>query len=61
MNDYSVRRLALILAVQSEIEGMKYQNKIAELNNQMIIYDSDDFEAKATELRNLASAHDEQL
>jgi hypothetical protein len=61
MNDYSVRRLALILAVQSEIEGMKSQNKIAELNNQMIIYDSDDFEAKAIELRNLAYAHDEQL
>jgi hypothetical protein len=61
MNNYDVKRLALILAIQAEIEGMKAENKFREINGHDLTYGDGDFEIKATELRNLAYAHDEQL
>lgn len=57
-----VKRLALILAVQAEIEGMKAENTQRELRKSSIIaYDEDAFQAKAEELRNLVHANDIQL
>jgi len=61
MNNYDVRRLALVLAIQAEIEGMKAENKYREINCHDLTYGDGDFEVKATELRNLVYSHDEQL
>lgn len=61
MNDYTVRRLALVLAVQAEIEGMKAENMRREQQGCSMAWTETDFCQKAEELRNLAYAHDEQL
>ena len=61
MNDYyNVKRLALVLAVQAEIEGMKAQNIACSARNPKF-YSEEEFNNKAEDLRNLAYAHDEQL
>lgn len=60
-NIYDVKRLALILAVQAEIEGMKFENMQREQNNYSHAYTDQDFQDKANDLRNLAYMHDEQL
>jgi hypothetical protein len=53
---YNVKRLALVLAVQAEIEGMKVENL---LNPGKYTYQ--EFWNKAEELRFLAYKHNEQL
>lgn len=61
MNEYDVKRLALVLAVQAEVEGMKFDNLQREQYNESHVYTGTDFEVKAEELRELANKHDEQL
>ena len=62
MNEYyNVKRLALVLAVQAEIEGMKAENKQREIQGDSMAYTDKDFSEKANELTNLAYATDEQL
>lgn len=58
---YNVRRLALVLAVQAEIEGMKSLNFTRQQDNHSMAYTDEDFHVKAEELRSLAYAHNEQL
>lgn len=58
---YNVRRLALVLAVQAEIEGMKAENAQRVQDNQSMAYLEKQFRDKAEELRSLAYAHNEQL
>lgn len=61
MNEYDVKRLALVLAVQAEIEGMKAANTFQQNNGYNNRYGEQDFKIKATELRYIASMHKEQL
>lgn len=61
MNNYDVKRLALILAIQAEIEGMKAENKERELLGHSLSYSEKQFQDKGLELKNLAVKHDEQL
>ena len=61
MEHYDVRRLALVLAVQAEIEGMKFSNMLREQYNESHSYTNEDFNNKARELRNLAYSLNEQL
>ena len=61
MTDYTVKRLALILAVQAEIEGMKALNAERLQDGYAPGYDDKAFYNKAEELRILAAKHDEQL
>ncbi len=61
MEHYDVRRLALVLAVEAEIQGMIYENKVREQQNLAVPYRMEEFQAKADELRNIAYCHDEQL
>jgi hypothetical protein len=61
MNDYTVKRLALILAIQAEIEGMKAENMQREQQGYSMAWTESDFFEKAEELRQLAYKHDEQL
>lgn len=58
MNEYDVKRLALVLAVQAEIEGMKIWNL---KNPELAGYGQQDFDSLARELRELAYKHNEQL
>jgi len=55
MNEYDIKRLALVLAIQAEIEGMKIMNAYRET------YDESDFKIKAEELRILAYKHNDNL
>jgi hypothetical protein len=48
MNNYDVRRLALILALQAKIEGMKAENKYREINGHDLTYGDGDFQIKAS-------------
>jgi len=61
MNEYNIKRLALVFAVQAEIEGMKFDNLQREQFNESHAYTATDFEVKAEELRELSSKHNEQL
>ena len=61
MEQYDVIRLGLILAQQAEIEGMKAENKIRELNNLSLAYGENEFWSKAEQIRNIAYCHNEQL
>ena len=61
MNEYDVKRLALVLAVQAEIEGMKAENTQRNQMNYSLAYTDADFHEKAEELRNLANSHNEQI
>ena len=58
---YNVKRLALVLAVQAEIEGMKADNLLREQIGYSPAYGDVQFCEKAEELRNLAHSHDHQL
>jgi hypothetical protein len=61
MHHYDVKRFALVLAIQAEIEGMKAENMQREQQGYSMAWTETDFCQKAEELRILASAHDEQL
>ena len=61
MNEYDVKRLAEVLAIQAEIEGMKFNNMQREQYNQSYSYTDEDFCSKAEELRVIASKHNDQL
>lgn len=61
MNEYDVKRLALVLAVQAEIEGMKAENLQRDVEGNSPAYREDAFATKAEDLRILASKHNEQL
>jgi len=58
---YNVKRLALVLAVQAEIEGMKAENEQRKQEDLSPAYTEDQFWQKAEQLRTLAYAHNEQL
>ena len=55
MEHYDVKRLALVLSIQAEIEGMKVRNLVD------ACYSDHHFEDKAEELRNAACRPDHQL
>lgn len=58
MNEYDIKRFALILSVQAEIEGMKIYNlKYPDTTG----YGQENFDAMAEQLRIIASKHNEQL
>lgn len=61
MNEYDVKRLALVLSVQAEIEGMKSENTQRAGDGYSMAYSDMDFSIKAEELRVLASKHNDQL
>lgn len=58
MTGYDVRRLALVLATQAEIEGMKRYN---EQNPGNMGYGQEEFEHMRDRLNQLAYAHDDEL
>jgi len=61
MSEYDIKRLALIFAVQAEIEGMKAANVEREAQGYALAYGEKAFAEAAEELKVLAYKHDEQL
>ena len=61
MDEYDVKRLAEVLAIQAEIEGMKVANTERELQGLALAYPAELFVQAAEELRVIASKHNEQL
>lgn len=61
MNEFDVRRLAQILSVQAEIEGMKAANELAKIWGNEPVYNQGHFQEQAELLKNLAYSHNEQL
>jgi len=61
MEQSEVVRMGLILAVQTEVEGMKVANSERDLPAESVAYTEEDFQAKAEELRNISYCHNEQL
>lgn len=61
MNEYDVKRLAAVLAVQAEIEGMKAENLFRENMGKRIAYDESPFYDCARRLEHLATCKNEQL
>lgn len=61
MNEYDVKRMALVLALQAEIEGMKAENAQRQLWLRDLAYNEGDFQEMAEKIRNVAYCHNEQL
>ena len=61
MNEYDVIRLALVLAVNAEIEGMKAENLFRVHRGEQIAWDEKQFQEMAENLRQLAYKHNEEL
>jgi len=61
MTSYDIRRLALIFALQAEIEGMKAENTCCKNLGQSIAYNDELFFDKASELTALAYKPEELL
>lgn len=61
MNEYDVKRLALVLALQAEIEGMKAENTYREMEGHSLSYNEGRFREMAEKLRNVAYCDAEQL
>ncbi len=52
MTDYTVKRLALVLAIQAEIEGMKAENMQRAIQGYSVAWTESNFCQKADGLRN---------
>ena len=61
MNEYDVKRLAEVLAIQAEIEGMKILNIERQQNGMTPGYNQMAFDGMAEQLRIIASKHNDQL
>lgn len=58
MKDYDVKKLALVLALQAEIEGMKAENKYREMLGHTIAYNEGHFQEMAEKIRGVAYSCD---
>jgi hypothetical protein len=61
MNEYDVKRLARVFAIQAEIEGMKIANVMAIDRGFTPPHGEGSFQEKAFQLESLAYMHNEQL
>ena len=61
MTEYDVKRLALVFAIQAEVEGMKAENADRAGLGHSPAWSDINFCEKAEEFRELANKHDEQL
>ena len=57
MNEYDVKRLALVLSIQAEIEAMKAHNATDNFQK----YSELEFWSRAEQLNDLGNKHNEQL
>ncbi|MFA9212506.1 MAG: hypothetical protein ACEQSR_01480 [Candidatus Methylacidiphilales bacterium] len=61
MNEYDVKRLAQVLSIQAEIEGMKSENMLKEQIKESPSYGYSHFSEMADILMKLGNCHNDQL
>ncbi len=61
MNEYDIRRLGLILALNAEIEAMKAENMQRQHRGESMAYTDFDFMKVAEKISDVAHRHNEQL
>jgi len=61
MNTYDVKRLALVFALQAELEAMKIANLERDMPSEAAAYDEKSFFEKSQELQELANKHEYEL
>jgi len=61
MTDAGVKRLILVTALETEIQGMIAENKGRELDGLSMAYDNMSFGYMADHMREIANAHDDQV
>ena len=61
MTNYDIKRLALVLSTQAEIEAMKVANACRDMPTEAPANDDSHFFGKAEELEAIASKHDFEL
>lgn len=61
MTDYSIRRLAKIMALYSTLEGMKAENDKRKILNESLAYPEEDFVDIKFQFENLANIQDDLL
>ena len=61
MTDAGIKRLILITALETEVQGMIAENKGREQDGLAMAYDDTQFGYMADKMREIASAHDDQV
>lgn len=61
MTEATVKRYGLLLALQTEVEGMKVFNKERMTNGEPPGYNEQHFNHMAEQMRNITHAHDDQI
>mgnify|MGYP000223141834 CR=1 FL=1 len=61
MDHYDIKRLALLAALQAEVDGMKAENENRKQKGESMAYGDADFMYLASQITALAYKHNEQL
>jgi hypothetical protein len=61
MDHYDIKRLALLAALQTEVEAMKAANEERKQKGESLAYVEADFAYLASQINTLAYKHNEQL
>ena len=61
MTDAGVKRLILVTALETEVQGMIAENKGREQDGLAMAYDNKQFGYMADQMREIANAHDDQV
>ncbi len=61
MTDTGIKRLILVTALETEVQGMIAENKQREADGLALAYDNKQFIYMAYQMREIANAHDDQV
>jgi len=61
LNEYHVRRLGMILALQAEFEGMKVENAIREQNGNSMAFDYESFCEISARVHEISTCSEDKL
>lgn len=61
MTDAGIKRLILVAALETEVQGMIAENKQREADGLALAYDNKQFIYMADQMREIANAHDDQV
>jgi hypothetical protein len=61
MTDAGIKRLILVKALETEVQGMIAENKGREQDGLAMAYDTTNFGYMADKMREIANAHDDQV
>ena len=61
MTEAGIKRLILVTALETEVQGMIAENKQREADGLALAYDNKQFIYMADQMREIANAHDDQV